>query len=586
MGEFDNNTFGGLSEQARNLKTELLAAGEAIPNLKDLGKELTAVMTSFTDQTTELSMGLGKVIKIQSEFRDKIVDTIKNITFLEESNKRLNKTFGLNSIAADKLAKNLRNVAVSFAIGDEKIFDYAENLKGLTNGFIASTKGVGTFSKKLLNTQRVIVNNLQLSSQAAEGYELYASTIADSGESALAAQMKLSQALGSELNLDPVQIMRDLTEEIGGMTADLQMRYSRIPGSLELAVLKSRALGMNMEKLNNAGENLLNIESSIGQEMEYQLLSGRRLTTEDGKSLTNAYRMATLEGNANKQAELMNRLVTDQGDVLQKNLYARKKAAELMGTDEATIARAIQKQKILTKLGATNLMALSADKMQPEIEKLRKRYAGNEKAQKQIDELLTATETRTTAERSEDYLKSIDSKIMAGAGINVGAVSTKVKGGTKQFGETMQMFSGEQFQRVIGKVSLLGETFKSLEAPITKLIGKIPVFGGKLSTAISSVTGNIPSFESTAHKDALIMNDGIIQFHQDDKLMRVNDSTMIAGTNVNGNKQLARAINGGGSSIDYNKLAMAIVSAMKYAKFEVKADNLFQATAQNNRRRF
>jgi hypothetical protein len=261
MGEFDNNTFGGLSEQARNLKTELLAAGEAIPNLKDLGKELTAVMTSFADQTTELSMGLGKVIKIQSEFRDKIVDTIKNITFLEESNKRLNKTFGLNSVAADKLAKNLRNVAVSFAIGDEKIFDYAENLKGLTNGFIASTKGVGTFSKKLLNTQRVIINNLQLSSQAAEGYELYASTIADSGESALAAQMKLSQALGSELNLDPVQIMRDLTEEIGGMTADLQMRYSRIPGSLELAVLKSRALGMNMEKLNNAGENLLNIES-------------------------------------------------------------------------------------------------------------------------------------------------------------------------------------------------------------------------------------------------------------------------------------------------------------------------------------
>jgi len=362
------------------------------------------------------------------------------------------------------------------------------------------------------------------------------------------------------------------------------MRYSRIPGSLELAVLKSRALGMNMEKLNNAGENLLNIESSIGQEMEYQLLSGRRLTTEDGKSLTNAYRMATLEGNANKQAELMNRLVTDQGDVLQKNLYARKKAAELMGTDEATIARAIQKQKILTKLGATNLMALSADKMQPEIEKLRKRYAGNENAQKQIDELLAATDTRTTAERSKDYLESIDSKIMAGAGVNVGAVSTKVTGGTKQFGETMQMFSGQQFQQVIGKVSTLGETFKSLETPITRLIAKIPIFGERLSSAIGSVTGNIPSFET--HKDALIMNDGIIQFHQDDKLMRVNDSTMIAGTNVNGNKQLARAINGGGSSIDYNKLAMAIVSAMKYAKFEVKADNLFQATAQNNRRRF
>jgi hypothetical protein len=38
------------------------------------------------------------------------------------------------------------------------------------------------------------------------------------------------------------------------------------------------------------------------------------------------------------------------------------------------------------------------------------------------------------------------------------------------------------------------------------------------------------------------MNDGVIKFNKKDKFMKVNDSTMIAGTNENGNKDLAKAL--------------------------------------------
>ena len=44
------------------------------------------------------------------------------------------------------------------------------------------------------------------------------------------------------------------------------------------------------------------------------------------------------------------------------------------------------------------------------------------------------------------------------------------------------------------------------------------------------------------------VNDGVIQFHGNDKFMNVDDNTMIAGTNVNGNKDLAKAMTGGGNS--------------------------------------
>jgi hypothetical protein len=43
-----------------------------------------------------------------------------------------------------------------------------------------------------------------------------------------------------------------------------------------------------------------------------------------------------------------------------------------------------------------------------------------------------------------------------------------------------------------------------------------------------------------------VVNDGVIQFNQKDKFMKVNDGTMIAGTNENGNKDLAKSLNGGG----------------------------------------
>ena len=40
------------------------------------------------------------------------------------------------------------------------------------------------------------------------------------------------------------------------------------------------------------------------------------------------------------------------------------------------------------------------------------------------------------------------------------------------------------------------------------------------------------------------MDDGIIKFNPKDKFTKVDDATMIAGTNVNGNKDLAKAITG------------------------------------------
>ena len=49
--------------------------------------------------------------------------------------------------------------------------------------------------------------------------------------------------------------------DIGSLTSDLQIQYGRIPGQLELGLVKAKALGLTMANLNKSGDSLLNIES-------------------------------------------------------------------------------------------------------------------------------------------------------------------------------------------------------------------------------------------------------------------------------------------------------------------------------------
>jgi len=71
----------------------------------------------------------------------------------------------------------------------------------------------------------------------------------------------------------------------------------------------------------------------------------------------------------------------------------------------------------------------------------------------------------------------------------------------------------------------------------------IPLFAGLGSTA-GSALGNWVGNGFGSGDKVQSMNDGVVQFNKNDKFTKVNDGTMIAGTNVNGNKDLAKALNG------------------------------------------
>jgi hypothetical protein len=444
------------NEDAKKVANDLKAAIGALPELSSLYEQYQKVLAGVNTEQAQLSQGLNQIITVQRDYQKQISALYKSITFLEEENHKLAKSFGLNTAQGQKLADSIRTLGKEFGIGDDKLFEYAQSLRDLTGGLLSSKNIGSAFSKQMFQTRQIMINNMGITAEAADGYELYAASMGKSGLDVLGMQETIAKSIAGSTGLDKMAVQRDLAEEIGSLTADLQMRYNKIPGSLELAVLKSKALGLNMERLNAAGDNLLNIESSVGQELEYQLLSGQRLLTQDKKSLTDAYRRATIEGDADKQAQLMNHLLETQGDILNKNMFARKKAAELLGMDEATLARSIQKREILQKLGAQDLMNLSADKFQGALKDLEKQVANDPTRKQLFADLLAATDTRTTEQQSLDALKNIEmnTKLAFSGKIDLGALQKslvdQVKGKDSGFGKLVTQFDDQGFAKLVG----------------------------------------------------------------------------------------------------------------------------------------
>ena len=493
---------------------------EFAASLRGVGPTLTSIndlIGANISEAAAMSAGVGRATAYLNEFTTKTAESVKNLTFLIESQKDLQQEFSMSSAGAFDFSKRLR--AINVDIGDAKLFKYAGGLGQITGGFISSAKANKGMVEQLVKTQAFLQNNLGLSEDTAQSFELYAAGMGQSSEDALLKINEMSTALSDFTGIDAVQQQSQIIQDIVSMGEDLQLQYGRVGNNLEVATMKARLLGTTMESLHGTGESLLNIESSIGTEMEYQQLTGRRLLDNQGKSLTNEYRMATITGNSTKQAELMNQFIAKEGDTLEKNLFARQKAAQLMGTDEASLAKMIQKRKLLVRLGAEEIMNMGADDAKGAIAKLRK-DAKTEDEIKTIDELLKASDTRTPAERSADSLDSIKrdiafigqggtvKKTYDEAGNVIGRERTSSGPGGEKFMEELtssvnasmkfaqkasDTFTDPNFIKGIGTLGVVSDRIAESVTPLKQLGEVLP---GILSDGIGALTGAITKLTS------------------------------------------------------------------------------------------
>lgn len=516
----------------------------------------------ITNSANETIAGIGKLNAEIRNLAKQYTNAIDKTKWLEDANESLQQTFGLNIENATVLGAELDNLSTSLGVGGNKLRKYRTDLKALIGGF-AGVKGAAQDSQKFLyRTQVAIQNNLKLSADVANKFTQYAALTGKKSDEMVARYAKIAETMTNSYGIQVSA--RDLIQETANLTEDLQVQYGKIPQKLTLAIVKAKALGLSMADLNKTGQNLLNIESSIGQEIEYQLLSGRRLVDEvSGESLTNAYRQATLQGDANKQAELMNKIIGQESKTLKNNLFARQQMAQLLGTDEATVARTLAKQELLSQLGgdATKLMDLNTSELNAAVQSLDSFAAMTQEQKDQyLKDLNETMDTRTTEQRMADALDTMVSKgIMLRAG---GPATLGEK--AKQRSDAALAGTGDvtagltTLLNTPTNANIAGEAFTDLAA-LGVMSGALSSFGTGLKTldikgpfSANAPVINISTDGMTEAQDLFMgPGSGRAILGPEGAFSLNNKDSIIAGTNL------------GGGSADMSGFVAAIVSAIK-----------------------
>jgi hypothetical protein len=394
--------------------------GQALNAAEDLTKQLIKTGTEgfkgLTESSTAMNIGLSKTIEINQVLQKKFLDVAKAASFVEERNSILNKSFGISSVNAAKLSQQFLDMSKAqqiagqkTAISAEAMMEYAGSIKKILPTYDQANKKGDQYYKGLQQTQAALVTGIGLSEEQANSFTQFAGANAANAAQQLKATEIMAKAMGDQDG--SLGFVKQITEGIAEAGSEIQLQYGRLPGSLERATIKAGRLGLKLEDLAGSGENLLDIENSIGQELEYQLLTGRRLVNDQNQSLTNLYREATLRGDANKQADILTEIVQKEGKTLENNLFARKQMADLLGIQEGQLASAIQKQKILEKAGEAGISLNLDDEgsIAKAAEALKEAGALDEK---EFDAFMQTNDTRTTDDLLKEQLTIANEQLM------------------------------------------------------------------------------------------------------------------------------------------------------------------------------
>jgi hypothetical protein len=545
------------------------AEGAALAEiLKELGEyvggNLTLAFKDFQNVATNTLTALDKQLSVNEGLVSSYKSLVKSSQVLEQRNKQINKAFGVGVTQAARLSQTFQDVARQLGISGEQTAKYGGSIRKMLPTLNQLNASSNQMYIGMQQTQHILQTNIGLTEEQSNAYTQFA---AANGESA-STMLKATQAMAKSLDPDGTMgYFKTITEGISGAGAEIQLQFGKMPGSLELAVLKAARLGLELDDLKATSEKFLEIESSIGEELEYQLLSGHRLVDNQGNSLTNLYREAALRGDMNKQADVLNNILENEGDVLENNLFARKQMATMLGMEENQLASALQKKKILDKAAAEGV-EINLDGTDALAQAAAAVEAGAITPD-DFEKLKEATDTRTSEEILDQILTVLTEQMMLDTLMfNQAALTNEnqqaiLKNGPGMLSGLMMGLS-ESALATAGKMLTSKQTInkagENIEGTWDKLFGT----DNEGSTFTSTMGSNK---ELTTKMDAVIppgFGSRILSFPEDTLQAPIafsDNDTIVAGTNLAGK-------GGGGADMsaviaELRNQTMALIAAMK-----------------------
>ena len=584
---------------AKRTSADIEDLRQGIKEMQITTEDYLKTVSAFNTANNQLGIGISKLTSDFEAYAGKMIAYVKEATYLEQRNASLNKSFGITSAKAAELGAQYDNLIETFGAGGHSIRKYAENVNKMLPGMASIIANNKDMRESLLGANQVLTEHIGLSEEQSNAYQLYA---AGAGKSALE-MVTATKAMtdGMEASTKMTGLLSMALKDVADLGADIQMTYKRFPGQLERSVIKAKVLGTTFEKIEAMATKMLDIESSVSSELEYQLLSGKRLVDQDGDSITEKLRIAKLSGNAKDMTEAMNDILTTQGDILEgNNHYAKQELANLTGYSIDELQR-MKQTRALLKQGDKGMsdeqinQILSMDG--PEFEQaLSTMSADQQTMMKNLKE--TASQQTTDQMFAKFMEKERDEglKVMLGGSFQnqvaqITGSAQEIKAGQGQIAKYGTQFMTPEMAAIIGSLQAEGALLKAAKDPVSLLAEKLPIantalksFNDKIDNLINTIYGSPDATTGKGgfkggggasgkdlgqkEEDAMIVNDGLIQFHPADKFAAIpNGAALLASTSTGALEGSVDKIMGGGRTavVDPNPIAAAVAMAIQQA---------------------
>ena len=291
-------------------------------------KETLGLTSLLTKLTATLSVaGLGKSLL-----------GVNNDVFT------LSKTLG-QGVAA---SRDLREQFEEYSLGNTRI-----DAERLTQATVDLGQALGTnvlFSNEFAEDFVKATEFIGLTKEAAGGLARIAVGL---GQSAEGYRESIANALIPTLKANSINLnLKDVYEEIGKLSASTVITLGRSPEKLTQAVVQAKRFGLELNNLNGIASSLLDFETSIGAELEAELLTGKSLNLEKARA-------AALTGDQNT---LMREIANAAGSLNEfenMNVLARQSLAQSLGLNVDQMSEMLLKQEAINQLGAEGEKATS-----------------------------------------------------------------------------------------------------------------------------------------------------------------------------------------------------------------------------------
>ena len=298
------------SNKFKVLKTGISSIGKSlIENLKDPSVIISFVVSSIVDAFKSLDEGIGKLAS----------------------------NFGISYNQAAGLSSELNDAANA---------SYLLNVttQGLTDAFIELNNQFGTFAQvnnEALETFTRLTKEAKLSSEASK--ELFASSILTGKSVEDTTTEFLGQTVALAANAGIMLNQKQLLEAVKNVSKATLLTLGGQADKLGEAIVKSKLLGVELSKVENIAESLLNFESSIGAELEAELLTGKNLNLERA-------RLAALNGDIATVAEEIAKQIGTAADFTKMNVIQQEALAKAVGMTREDLAKSLMEREAMAKL--------------------------------------------------------------------------------------------------------------------------------------------------------------------------------------------------------------------------------------------